>query len=76
MSSNTDELWEKLTLASGVYNVGDEYPQHEFDFYIKDISEKNDYCSNTGIARQIDNSLQQCPERNRIVYFYYTYIEW
>lgn len=72
---NDEEIWESLQLASNVYNVGDEYPQENFDYYIKGASEKNLYCSNTGIITQIEESLKLNPNRQKIVYFFYKRIE-
>jgi hypothetical protein len=66
-----DSIWETLHLASGIYNVGDAYPNKDFDFYIEGVSETNVYCSNRGIEQQIKDSLNNNPEKQKIVYFYY-----
>lgn len=68
---NDEETWESLQLASNVYNVGDDYPQENFDFYIDGVSDKNLYCSNQGIKIQIQESLKLNPNRQKLVYFFY-----
>ncbi len=71
MTNENEDIWEQLYLTSAIYNVGDTYPDREFDFYIRGISEKNVYCSNEGIKKQIEESLQLNPNRTKVVYFYY-----
>jgi len=66
-----DQIWEELCLDSGKYNKGDPYPKIEFDFYIEGTSEKNVFCSNAGIQKQIEETLKINPERQVITYFYY-----
>lgn len=68
---NNEETWETLHITSGVYTVGTEYPYVNFDFYVNGVSEKNAYCSNNGIKRQIEESLRLNPERQKVVYFFY-----
>lgn len=70
-----EEIWESLQIESNVYNVGDTFPEEKFDFYIEGVSEKNLYCSNTGIKTQIEESLKLNPNRQKIVYFFYKRIE-
>lgn len=68
---NNDETWEMLHLASGTYTAGTPYPQVQFDFYIKNVSDRNLYCSNEGIEKQIKHCLGVNPDRQKVVYFYY-----
>jgi len=68
---NNEESWEMLHLASGIYNVGDPLPDVDFHYHIVDVSERNAYCSNSGIERQIHDSLELNPDRKKVVYFYY-----
>ena len=68
---NDDELWEKIALASGVWKVGENIPEINFDFYVDELSESNVYLSNDGIKKQIFSGLELNPERKAVHYFYY-----
>jgi hypothetical protein len=71
MYDSDSEIWEQIYLESGIYEKGNPIPEVDFDFYIKNISETNIYCSNQGIKRQITEALERNPNREKVVYFYY-----
>lgn len=71
MYDTDNDIWEDLELESGTYTKGDPMPNHNFDFYIRGLSEKNVYCSNDGIHRQILETLERNPNREKVIYFYY-----
>lgn len=71
MYDNESSIWEELELDSGTYVKGDPIPTREFNFYIRGLSEKNVYCSNDGIARQIKEAFERNPNREKVIYFYY-----
>lgn len=66
-----DELYEKIALTSSIWNVGDKFPEVEFNFYVDKMMETNVYLSNEGIKKQLEILMNLNPDRKSHHYFYY-----